>query len=91
VAPMLLELLTSIALVVKRPSGSDPWMTWLGLGLALCSWASTFLFSVPAHERLAMGFEAGVHRTLVSTNRVRLVSWSAHSLVLLWMTARALR
>jgi hypothetical protein len=91
VVPMFLELVTSFALVARRPDGSKSWMVWLGLGCAIVSWGSTFFFSVPAHGRLAMGFDVETHRSLVWTNGIRVVSWSVHSLVLLLMTARALR
>jgi hypothetical protein len=89
--PMVLELLTSFALVIHRPSGSGAWLAWLGLGLALISWGVTFFCSVPAHNRLAMGFDPSAHRLLVGTNVLRVLSWSAHSVVLLVMTALALR
>ena len=91
VLPMLLELVTSIALVAERPTGASLWLVWLGLGLALVSWASTFFLSVPAHHRLAMGYNAETHRQLVSTNLIRAMSWTGHSVVLLIMTARGLR
>ena len=89
--PMVLELITSVWLVGERPSGTEPWMAWSGLALAVASWATTFFLSVPAHNRLAMGFDAEVHRSLVSTNAIRVVSWTGHSAVLMIMTARALR
>lgn len=88
--PMVLELLTSIALIWQRPAGIEPWMVWLGLACALVSWASTFFLSVPAHHQLSIGFDAVVHRTLVVTNGIRVVSWSAHSLVLLLMVSRSI-
>jgi len=91
VVPMLLELVTSIALVAQRPTGSEPWMVWLGLGLALVSWGSTFLLSVPCHQQLSLGFDPRIHQSLVATNGIRVVSWTAHSAILLWMTSRALR
>lgn len=90
VLPMLVELLASVWLVARRPAGVGPWLAWAGLVAALASWAATFLLSVPAHERLAAGFDAEVHRALIRTNAVRLVSWTAHSLILLAMTARSL-
>ncbi|WP_435007581.1 hypothetical protein P12x_004846 [Tundrisphaera lichenicola] len=91
ILPMVVELLTSIALVARRPEGISPWMVWLGLAAALISWGSTFCFSVPAHGRLAGGFDIQAHADLVRTNTIRLVSWTIHSAVLLVMTARLLR
>ncbi len=89
--PMVLELASSALMVGHRPDGTDPWMAWLGLALAVATWLTTFLFSVPAHNRLALGFDAGSHRFLVRTNGLRVLAWSSHSAVLLLMTARALR
>jgi hypothetical protein len=91
VLPMILELLTSGFLVGQRPEGTKPWMAWLGLSCALASWGLTIVYSVPAHGQLAKGFDVEAHRSLVWTNGLRVASWSAHSLILLVMTARALR
>jgi hypothetical protein len=91
ILPMVLELLTSFALVGQRPERVEPWMAWLGLALAVATWAATFFFSVPAHNRLARGFDAEAHRTLVRTNGLRVLAWTGHSAVLLLMTARSLR
>ena len=89
--PMTLELATSFVLVARRPEGTEPWMVWLGLALAVTTWASTGLFAVPAHARLASGFDSEVHRQLVATNAIRTLAWTGHSAVLVLMTARALR
>ena len=91
ILPMLVELLTSAWLAIRRPEGVPAWMAWLGLALAVASWAVTFLASVPAHGRLAAGFHSEVHRTLVRTNALRLVSWTGHGVVMLAMTARLIR
>jgi hypothetical protein len=90
IVPMVLELLSSVALVFQPPTLADRWLAWVGLALVLVSWAVTFFCSVPAHDRLANGFDEETHRNLVGMNGVRVLSWSAHSLVLLVMTARAL-
>ncbi len=89
--PMVLELITSLSLVIRPPGSSDQWLAWLGLALALVSWGVTFFLSVPAHNRLAMGFDIQAHRLLVTTNALRVLSWTGHSVVLLVMTFRALR
>jgi hypothetical protein len=89
--PMVLELVTSGILVAQRPEGTEPWMAWLGMALAVTTWAVTFFLSVPEHGRLASGFDALSHRRLVSTNFFRALAWTGHSALLLVMTARALR
>jgi hypothetical protein len=88
--PMILELLSSLAIVANRPTGTSSGLAWLGLGLALSSWVVTVVWSVPAHGRLAQGFDTRVHHQLVASNLARLLSWTAHSTVVLVMTARAL-
>ncbi len=89
--PMLLELGSSLALVVHPPFGSTPGWTWAGLAASVVCWASTVVLSVPSHRRLASGFDRRTHRALVLTNLVRLAGWSAHALIVLGLTAVALR
>ncbi len=90
-APMIVELITAFIQMVRPPEGSGFWLTGLGLLAALTTWLATFFVSVPAHDRLALGFETGAHQTLVATNLFRVAAWIVHASVLLLMTARALR
>ena len=87
-APMVVELLTSIWLVVARPVWLAPPLAWLGLLAAGVTWGVTAFVSVPAHNHLARGFDPAWHRTLVATNWIRAWAWTAHSVVLLIATAR---
>ncbi len=91
ILPMVAELIASVYLVARRPDGVEPWMVWAGLACAVVSWGVTFFCSVPAHDRLAAGFEVEAHRWLVRTNAIRAASWTAHSAVLLLMTSRLIR
>ena len=75
--PMLLELGTATA-TVWCLGGALP---WCGLGLLAVAWVSTGLWQVPAHRRLAGGFDAVTHRRLVRTNWVRTVAWSARGII----------
>ena len=81
--PMVVELFTSIYLVVDRPRHLTPTLAWLGLGFALITWGVTAFLSVPAHNHLSRGFDPTWHRSLVATNWMRAVAWTAHSAVLL--------
>ncbi len=90
-APMVLELGSSLWLAARRPEGSPAWLVRLGLALTLVSWASTFFLAVPAHDRLARGFDPAVHRSLVGFNWIRFASWTGHSAVMLALVARAIR
>ena len=89
--PMVVELLTSALLVARRPPGTGPVLAWAGLAAALFTWLVTAAWSVPAHQRLAGGFDPGAHATLVATNWLRTAAWLAHAAVVLVMTARAMR
>ncbi len=86
--PMVVELLTSAWLVFDRPRGLSPNMAILGLFLAVSTWAITFFVSVPAHDRLSLGFDPIWHRSLVGTNIFRSTAWTAHSVLLLAVTYR---
>ncbi len=89
IVPMVVELVTSLVLVVSPPPGSGRPSAGLGLAAVAVTWLATAMLSVPLHDRLAGGFDRDAHRTLVSTNGVRLVAWFVHAGVLLAMTARA--
>ena len=47
--------------------------------------------SVPRHNQLATGFDGSTHTSLVATNWIRTVGWTARSVVALVMVAGALR
>lgn len=90
-APMAIELVTSGWLLYRPPPGSGRWLAGAGLASAVVTWAVTATVSVPLHERLASGFDAQAHRSLVRTNAVRAAAWAFHSAVVLAMTALAIR
>lgn len=77
VGPMVVELLTAVALVWPGAVPAPRWMTAAGLVLVVIVWLSTFLIQVPLHRRLATGFDARGHRALVWGNWVRTVAWTA--------------
>ena len=59
----------------------------LGLVLVVVIWLSTALFQVPQHRRLESGFDEQAHRRLVNTNWIRIIAWTARSiLTLTWLT-----
>jgi hypothetical protein len=85
--PMVVELFSSIFLVVSPPEGVSLAWPWAGLAMAIVSWGTTGFVSVPLHDKLARGFDAWAHRRLVATNWIRFLSWNAHALIALAMTA----
>jgi hypothetical protein len=60
-------------------------MPLLGCVTLLLIWCSTAFLQVPMHQRLSSGFDAAAHRSLVKTNWVRTILWSARALLALWM------
>jgi len=82
---------TAILLLVQRPQGVSPSLAWIGVGLVAVIWASTAFLQVPAHARLSGGFDAETASTLVSTNWIRTVAWTARGCVALLMLDHALR
>lgn len=90
-APMMVELITSVILVFHRPESVPGWLAWAGLFAASLTWVATGLISVPYHDRLSKGFDVDSHRGLVQTNLIRVFGWSGHSLILLVMIGLSLR
>jgi hypothetical protein len=88
--PMVVEALTTVALLLWPPDGVSVGQAALGLGLLAGVWASTALLQAPRHRELARGFDEGVHRALVVGNRVRTAAWTARGAVVIWMLATAL-
>lgn len=88
--PMLIEMATAIALVVRPLPACPAWAAWTGLGLVILIWASTALLQAPQHDRLARAFDAGAHRLLVTTNGLRTAAWTARAALMLWLVWRVL-
>ena len=89
--PMLLELGLSVAMALNPSSIAPNWAAWLGLALVILIWASTFLLQVPQHAALSSDFDQQAFETLVSTNWIRVVLWSARSVLLAWLVCMQLR
>jgi hypothetical protein len=85
--PMLVELLTSVLLLWRRPVGIGLLPAAVGFALILVIWLSTFLLQVPQHTALGVGFDVAAHRTLVLTNWLRTIAWTLRSLVVLLMVS----
>jgi hypothetical protein len=85
--PMLLELLTAVALVLHPPARTSPTLAWAGFALLALIWLSTAFLQVPQHNVLAMGFNASAHRALVLSNWVRTLAWSARGVLALLLLA----
>jgi hypothetical protein len=89
--PMLAELASGGWLALKPPAGVGRGPFVAGLALLAAIWLSTALVQVPRHTVLGVGYDAGAHRTLVTTNWVRTAAWSARGALVLWIAVRLLR
>jgi hypothetical protein len=85
--PMCVELATAVWIAATPSSVLPSWSRWIGLGLVGVIWASTALLQVPAHGRLAEGFDAGVHARLVATNWIRTMAWTLRGALVVWWVA----
>ncbi|MFO0890725.1 MAG: hypothetical protein U0790_16470 [Isosphaeraceae bacterium] len=84
-APMLVELLSAIGLVIDPPATAGRVLPWIGLFATLLCWLSTAFVQVPLHERLARASDRGLMVRLVRTNLARALGWTAHALITLAM------
>ena len=90
VAPgVLVTLVTTILLLVSRPSGVPAVGEPLIAALLVMVIASTAVSQAPAHEKLSRGFDASVHRMLVRTNWIRTIGWTAIGALDVWLVSRA--
>ena len=86
VAPlMLIELLVSLGLLTPLTPPGLRIAAVIGMILLAIIWITTFGLSVPAHTRLADGFDPAAHARLVSTNWIRTVGWTLRALLSIWM------
>ncbi len=86
---MLAEACAAVAILAMRLA--SPPLAWAGVVLLVVVWGATMFLSVPGHNDLAQGFGATGHATLVGTNWIRTVAWTARAAVSLAMVAAAIR
>ena len=83
---MMLELALAGTLVWFRPNQIPFWQLLLALGLVGLIWFVTLFVSSPQHSILDRGFDATAHRTLVDTNWIRTIAWTARGwLAFAWL------
>lgn len=84
VAPLMgAEVLTAGLLLLQHVRGP----LFLGSLVPVAMvWLVTFLVEVPLHRRLAVAFDADLHRQLVWTNWARTLAWTARAvMVACWL------
>ncbi|HMV45244.1 MAG TPA: hypothetical protein PK079_18770 [Leptospiraceae bacterium] len=79
---MLLELISTFLLSIVE-SNEYKLFHYSGLFLVLIIWLSTFFLSVPEHTILGEGWNEMSIKRLVTTNWIRTIAWSLHSLLLI--------
>jgi hypothetical protein len=87
---MLTEIASSGLFVFAARDELERRVAIAGLALVVVAWGTTALCSIPAHGRLAGGFDQAAHTSLVSTNVIRTVAWTAHAALKLLLVARRL-
>ncbi len=89
IGPLMCAELAAAVLTLAarfRPASIPHSQALLGLALVAVIWLSTALIQVPLHNRLGAGYDAAVIRTLIATNWIRTIAWTARALLLLtWM------
>lgn len=81
-------MLAELALAVWWALRCRRTVVWVALGLVVVAWLSTFGLQVPAHGVLGHGFDPATWQTLVVTNWIRTVAWSARGVLLGWLLVR---
>jgi hypothetical protein len=85
---IIVTVATTIGLLVSR-SSKVPLSAEIGIAvLTGVVIVSTVLWQAPAHERLARGFDAVVHRMLVQTNWLRTLCWTVLAVLDIWPVGR---
>lgn len=85
---MLVEAAAALAILALRASPLP--LAWAGVVLLGVVWGATMFLSVPAHDALSKGFSASALATLVGTNWIRTLAWTARAVVALTMVAAAM-
>lgn len=80
--PMLIELGTGVMLLLWGGAAFRRPLFATSLVLLAAIWISTFALQVPLHDALVKGFDANAHASLVRTNWIRTLAWTARGLLL---------
>jgi heme exporter protein D len=79
--PWTFQGITLAGLLLAVPEGVAPALVWGAALTALVPVIVTITASVPAHRRLAAGFDRATHRRLVASNWIRTAGWTGHSAI----------
>jgi len=88
---MAAEAAAALVIAVWPPAGIGRGPAVAGVALLAVAWGSTFLVQVPLHARLARdGHVPETVATLVRSNWIRTVAWTARAVLAAWMLRAAL-
>jgi hypothetical protein len=87
--PWAVQGATVAGLLLTMPARIEPALIWAAALAAAIPVVVTVIASVPAHSRLAIGFDADVHRRLVVTNWIRTAGWTVHGVIAVAMSITA--
>jgi hypothetical protein len=82
---VVLVALTAITQLVARPASTPLPSVVAEIVLVLLIISSTVLYQAPQHARLSSGFNPVAYQTLLRTNWIRTVAWSALGVLDLWL------
>lgn len=85
VPAMLVEGITALIVLVRRPAGVPAWLAASGAVVVLVLGVSTFAIQVPLHDALSKGWDAASHARLVQSNWLRTILWTVHAALAVWM------
>lgn len=88
--PMLVEIVTAVALLLSPTKLLPQWAAWTGLAFVIVIWLSTAFIQVPCHQQLSTAFSSDVCRRLVASNWIRTVLWSGRGLLLAYFLVQGL-
>lgn len=91
VLPWAAQGVTTAWVLLSPPAGVPRWMTLAAAAAAAATVVVTVALSVPQHGVLTSGFDHQAWRTLVDTNWLRTLAWSAHAALATWMLVLHLR
>ncbi len=87
--PWAIQGITVAAMLITAPEGVPVLLIRAAAAAAAVPVLVTVIASIPAHARLADGYDRDAHRTLVRTNWIRTAGWTIHGVLAVWIAVRA--
>lgn len=78
---MLTELMTGLMLMGSLKGSVLTQPILISMIMLAVIWATTFLISVPCHQKLSAGFDDSAARLLVNSNWIRTLLWTLRGLI----------